>query len=97
MADKHGWIEPPKAGEEEGSLLSAADEWEAEANTVCWVAIDGKLAAVFGVADKIRDEAAQAIKQLRANDVRIVMLTGDNEGTAREGAGWTPSRLCVGR
>ena len=29
MADKHGWIEPPKAGEEEGSLLSAADEWEA--------------------------------------------------------------------
>ena len=54
-------------------MLSAADEWEAEANTVCWVAIDGKLAAVFGVADKIRDEAAQAIKQLRANDVRIVM------------------------
>ena len=71
MADKHGWIEPPKAGEEEASLLSAADEWEAEANTVCWVAIDGKLAAVFGVADKIRDEAEEAIKQLRANDVRI--------------------------
>ena len=82
MADKHGWIVPPKAGEE-GSLLSAAAEWEAEANTVCWVAIDGKLAAVLGVADKIRDEAGEAIKQLRADGVRIVMLTGDNEGTAR--------------
>ena len=83
MADKHGWIQPPTAADSGGGMLAAADEWEGEANTVCWVAIDGKLAAVIGVADKIRDEAKEAITLMKKQGVRIVMLTGDNEGTAR--------------
>jgi Cd2+/Zn2+-exporting ATPase len=83
MADKHGWIVPPKGDDGDSGMLSAATDWEAEANTVCWVAIDGVLTAVLGVADKIRDEAKEAISLLKTKGVRIVMLTGDNEGTAR--------------
>jgi len=86
MADRLGLVRPPLAQPADGNsvdMLGAADEWEAEANTVCWIAIDGELAGLLGVADTIRSEAKEAIGILKAKNVRIVMLTGDNEGTAR--------------
>jgi len=46
------------------------------------VAVDGQIAAVFGVADAPRDTSRQAVASLRAMDVRVVMLTGDNAATA---------------
>jgi len=60
--------------------------WESlatEGRTVMCVAIDGTIAAVFGVADAPRDTSVDAVTALRAMGVRVVMLTGDNEATAR--------------
>ena len=59
--------------------LSADDA----AATRVYVAIDGKPAAVFAIADRIKDTAAAAIAALHATGVRVVMLTGDGEAAAR--------------
>jgi Cu+-exporting ATPase len=47
-----------------------------------FVAIDGRAAGLVGVADPIKENAAEALSALRAEGVRIVMLTGDNRVTA---------------
>jgi Cd2+/Zn2+-exporting ATPase len=89
MVDRLGLVDQPllqTQSESNGSFIdlrATAEEWEAEANTLCWVVIDGKLAGLIAVADTIRPEAKEAIEILRAQGVRrIVMLTGDNKGTA---------------
>lgn len=47
------------------------------------VAVDGSVAGLLVVADPIKDTTPEAIRSLHAQEVRIVMLTGDNESTAR--------------
>ncbi|MFA6125391.1 MAG: heavy metal translocating P-type ATPase [Sphingomonas sp.] len=49
---------------------------------VMFVAVDGKLAGLLAVADPIKESARGAIAALREEGLRIVMLTGDAEGTA---------------
>ncbi len=51
--------------------------------TAMYMAIDGKLAGVFAVGDKVKDTTPAALEKLRALGLRIVMLTGDSEGTAK--------------
>jgi Cu2+-exporting ATPase len=66
-------------------LADLSDGWTQLATvgrTVMCVAIDGKIAAVFGVADAPRETSVAAVDALRAMDVRVVMLTGDNQATA---------------
>jgi Cu+-exporting ATPase len=65
------------------ALSARADELRADAQTVMFVAVDGKLAGLVAVADPIKETAATAIRELRAAGLRIVMLTGDNQTTAR--------------
>jgi Cu+-exporting ATPase len=60
-----------------------ADRLRGEGQTVMHLAVDGRLAALLGVADPIKDTSRAAIEALHAEGVRIVMLTGDNEVTAR--------------
>ena len=48
------------------------------------VAVDGKVAGLITLVDELRHEAGEATRLLKAKGVRIVMLTGDNETTARE-------------
>jgi Cu+-exporting ATPase len=55
----------------------------AEAQTVMFVAVDGKAAGLISVADPIKDTSPQAVRDLHALGLRVVMLTGDNEATAR--------------
>ncbi len=50
--------------------------------TVMFVAVDGRCAALLGVADPIKESAASAIDRLHAEGLQIVMLTGDNRVTA---------------
>ena len=53
---------------------------------------DGALLGVVAVADTIKPESAQAVRELQGMGVRVVMLTGDNERTARaigREAAWT--------
>ncbi len=54
----------------------------AQAKTVLYVALDGQPAAVIGVADTLRDTSIAAIKQLQAQGLEVVMMTGDNPQTA---------------
>ena len=51
------------------------------------VAMNGKAAGLIGVADPIKDSSAEAIRDLHAEGIRIVMLTGDNQTTANAVAG----------
>jgi len=64
------------------SLLTAAYKFSGEGKTPVYMAIDGKEAAVFGVADKPRPQAAQAIQRLQKLGVQTLMVTGDTEKTA---------------
>jgi Cu+-exporting ATPase len=63
-------------------LEARADQRRAEGATVLFVAIDGKPAGIIAIADPIKATAAKALDALRADAVRIVMLTGDNKTTA---------------
>ena len=63
-------------------LPESADALRAEGQTVMFVAIDGQAAGLVGVADPIKASTPEAIRALHAEDLRIVMLTGDNRTTA---------------
>lgn len=71
----------------ETNLMKQADELRRKGQTVMFVVIDGVLAALTGVADPIKATTAAALHDLRKEGLRIVMLTGDNEKTARAVAG----------
>ena len=72
---------------EPGVLAGRRDELAAGGRTAVWVAIDGKPAAVIGLADAVRPTSAPTIRQLRELGVQTVMLTGDNQATADRIAG----------
>jgi len=63
-------------------LAERADELRGDGQTVMFVAVDGAVAGLVGVADPIKASTAEAIELLRHAGVRIVMLTGDNRTTA---------------
>ncbi|MCA8865385.1 heavy metal translocating P-type ATPase [Halomonas sp. SBBP1] len=65
------------AGEAQAQAL------EAQARTLVYLAVEGKLAALFGISDPLRHDTVAAIKRLQKDGLTIVMLTGDNEHTAR--------------
>lgn len=60
-----------------------ADQRRKEGETVMHVAIDGNLAGLIGVADPIKESTPEALSELRNMGVHIVMVTGDNEATAK--------------
>jgi Cu+-exporting ATPase len=65
-----------------GNLELRADEFRREGATALFAAIDGRPGGVIAVADPIKASTPQALETLRADGVRIVMLTGDNRTTA---------------
>jgi Cu+-exporting ATPase len=64
-----------------------ADTLRSEGKTAMFIALDGALAGIVAVADPIKDSTAQAIRELHAQGLRIIMATGDNERTAQAVAG----------
>ncbi len=70
-------------GIDPGDLAQRAELSRAEGQTVMFVAVDGAVAGIIGVADPIKETTPEAIKALRMEGLRIVMLTGDSETTAR--------------
>lgn len=67
-----------------GELLPKVTELQKEAKTVMLVGDNEKVIAIIAVADVVREASVAAIKQLKQVGVRkIIMLTGDNEGTAK--------------
>ncbi len=65
------------------SVRERAEAWRGEGQTVMFVATDGELAGLIGVADPIKETTPQAIEALHEAGLRVVMLTGDSETTAR--------------
>jgi Cu+-exporting ATPase len=56
----------------------------ASANTTIFVAVDGLYAGSIDIADTIKNSSAKALRELKAQGIRLVMLTGDNQGVAQE-------------
>jgi Cu+-exporting ATPase len=69
-------------GLEPGELATGADQFRAEGQTVVFITVDGRVAGLLGVADPIKETAADAIRQLHKDGIRVVMLTGDSRTTA---------------
>jgi Cu+-exporting ATPase len=69
-------------GIDAGSLASAAETQRAEGATALFVAIDGRVAGVLAIADPVKPTTPEALRLLRADGVRVVMLTGDHHTTA---------------
>ncbi len=65
------------------SAISArAEELRGDGQTVMYVAVDGAFAGLVGVADPIKDTTPDAIRSLKAEGLRVVMMTGDSKTTA---------------
>lgn len=68
--------------EEDKELVGKVDELRLGGASVMFLGVDGRLAGIFAVADSIKSTTAEALKELRKEGLRIVMLTGDNLKTA---------------
>jgi Cu+-exporting ATPase len=64
------------------SLKTQAEKLRADGVTAIFVAIDGKIAGVLGIADRIKPSTPSSLTSLRAQGLKLVMLTGDNRTTA---------------
>jgi P-type Cu+ transporter len=67
---------------EPGGLLERAEGLRRDGQTVMFVAINGRVAGLLGVADPLKVSTSEAIQLLHRDGIRIVMLTGDSRTTA---------------
>jgi P-type Cu+ transporter len=67
---------------EAGGLIERAETLRKEGETVMFVAVDGRMSGLIGVADPIKESSAEAIRALHEEGISIVMVTGDNRTTA---------------
>jgi Cu+-exporting ATPase len=72
-----------RIGADTGALAAVADRERHNGATVVYVAVDGRTAGVLLVADALKATTAEAIAALKAEHVRILMLTGDDARTAQ--------------
>jgi Cu+-exporting ATPase len=63
-------------------LQGRAGQMLGAGQTVIWVAVDRKPAGLIGLTDPLKQSSAQAIRELKAQGLRVVMVTGDNRATA---------------
>ena len=64
-------------------LRACADRLSGEGKTPLFFARGGRLCGIIAVADTVKEDSAQAISEMRGMGIRVVMLTGDNERTAK--------------
>ncbi|HLW29968.1 MAG TPA: heavy metal translocating P-type ATPase [Brumimicrobium sp.] len=64
------------------ALNDTIQKWQNEAKTVVFFTDDNQLLAILGIADEIKENSVQAIKDLKELGVEVYMLTGDNQNTA---------------
>ncbi len=70
-----------------GENLGVAKKWQLEGQTVMFLVLDDKVEGIVAVADRIKETSARAIQTLQKAGVKVIMMTGDNELTARSVAG----------
>ncbi|HEY9813133.1 MAG TPA: heavy metal translocating P-type ATPase, partial [Candidatus Sericytochromatia bacterium] len=64
------------------SLQDYKTAWETAGKTVIWIAVDGEIQGLMGIADTLKPSSAAAVKALQKLGLEVVMLTGDNRPTA---------------
>ncbi|MDE5458456.1 heavy metal translocating P-type ATPase [Bradyrhizobium sp. CSA112] len=69
-------------GIETGSLDEQGEHLRGDGATVINMAVDGKLAGLFAIADPVKASTPDALKALAAEGIKVIMLTGDNRTTA---------------
>ena len=72
-----------RTAEVPGEMRNAADRLAEEGKTPLFFARDGRLAGIIAVADVIKEDSPQAVRELQNMGIHVVMLTGDNERTAK--------------
>jgi Cu+-exporting ATPase len=72
-----------EAGVDLAALNAEAEALRAEGATVIYVAVDGKVGGLVAIADPIKATTAAALRSLKEENIRVVMLTGDNKTTAQ--------------
>jgi Cu+-exporting ATPase len=60
-----------------------AQNYRSEGKTVIFMAVDGKLAAIFGLEDPIKETTHEAVQTLQNEGIKVVLLSGDNQNTAQ--------------
>jgi len=75
LLEELGWLTP--------DLAAAINALESEGQSVVAVAAEGKIAALFAVADTLKEGTRKAISEIKSLGLKTVMLTGDNENVAR--------------
>jgi len=70
-------------GVDTSSLESEAERQRGEGATVINMAVDGTLVGILAIADPVKQSTPEALRELAAEGVRVIMLTGDNRTTAR--------------
>ena len=65
-----------------GDLVNKAEALRADGQTVMFIAVEGRIAGLIGVADPIKSTTPEAIRSLHAEGIRLVMMTGDSRTTA---------------
>lgn len=56
--------------------------WETQGQTTAWIAIDGEIEGLLGIADSLKPSSLEAVKALKRMGLQVVMVTGDNQKTA---------------
>jgi Cu+-exporting ATPase len=64
------------------NIKEEADSLKQEGKGVIYIGIEGKFAAIIGIEDPIKTTSIEAIKKLKAEGIKVVMLSGDNQTTA---------------
>ena len=70
-------------GVDVGPLAEQADRLREDGATAIFMGVDGRVAAIFAIADPVKPSTPEALAALKAQGIRVVMLTGDNWTTAR--------------
>lgn len=71
-----------EAGVDLSALVAESEALRGEGATVIYVAVDGKVGGLVAIADPIKATTAAALRSLKEENIRVVMLTGDNRTTA---------------
>ena len=72
-----------EAGVDLSALVSEAEALRGEGATVIYVAVDGKVGGLIAIADPVKATTPAALRSLKQENIRVVMLTGDNRTTAQ--------------
>jgi Cu+-exporting ATPase len=76
----HRWMQ--ELGWDTQALQDPWERLEKAGKTVVWLAVDGRVEAIMGIADAVKPSSASAIQELQRLGLEVVMLTGDNRRTA---------------